>query len=380
MDLLNTQNIVSWWNEVSETKKFKSFWIVSSNRWNSAVTEYALNAAKALSAAGHTVVFSPLKDSPAEKRGIAANLSCLSLSAFGLQGLLAFRSAYQRARPDCILLFGGPETFLAKFVGGKKYRVWAEAARAPDVLGTTKGKFTFSHLEGFIVPSMALKNALGERTKKPVHFVMLGIDQNIFYRKETMGAFLQKRPQVIILGRFDPVKGHERALKFLTEAFERWQDHQRRPCLHIIGEPANLSVEQITMLVEEKGLVLGEDVILSSNRFTNIHEVLSQAILGLIPSLDSEIVCRVGQEFLMCGTPVVVSGVGSLNEILFNEAAGASYAELKDDHKIASLVMGWVDRSMSEGEVAKRKRAQQALKVFGLNKMACDIEQVMEMA
>lgn len=357
----------------------KSYWIVSSNRWNSAVTEYALSMAVALHEAGHKVLFSPLKDSPAESRAKQTTLPIAALRGFGLANLAEFWKAYFRSKPDHVFLLGGPETFLAKFIGAKKFRVWAEAAREPHLVGSIKGRISFSHLDGFIVPAQYLQAQLQQYTNKPVHHVTLGLDSQRFFRTETMGGFLQKRPQIIILGRLDPVKGHERALAYLAEAFKRWRDHQRRPCLHIIGEPANISQNQLLELIAKAGLKINEDVIISTGRLDNINTILSQAILGLIPSIGSELICRVGQEFLMCGTPVVVSGVGSLDEVLFAPDAGASYGALESNLEIATLIMNWVDKSLSEGEIAKRKRAQRAKEKFALSAMAIKIDEVMNL-
>src|SRR5262245_57989111 len=57
-------------------------WHLSSNRWNSAVTEYALSAALALANRGHETLFTPLDGSPAEKRALQLGLLTRSLPRF----------------------------------------------------------------------------------------------------------------------------------------------------------------------------------------------------------------------------------------------------------------------------------------------------------
>ena len=49
----------------------------------------------------------------------------------------------------------------------------------------------------------------------------------------------------------------------------------------------------------------------------------------MVSSIGSEIICRVAEEFLCCGTPVFVSGVGSLPEVLISEDMGLSYGGLE---------------------------------------------------
>src|SRR5690606_765274 len=57
-------------------------WHLISNRWNSAITEYALNAARALSLKGADNLFSPLAGSPAEERAREYDLRVATFARF----------------------------------------------------------------------------------------------------------------------------------------------------------------------------------------------------------------------------------------------------------------------------------------------------------
>lgn len=69
---------------------------------------------------------------------------------------------------------------------------------------------------------------------------------------------------------------------------------------------------------------------------------------------------------------MVVSGVGSLNEILFRDAGG-SYGDCNVD-EAASLIRKWIVRSVSEGERKKEERAEAARRLFSLEAMGLALE------
>ena len=129
---------------------------------------------------------------------------------------------------------------------------------------------------------------------------------------------------MLIVGRFDPVKGHARFFEITKKILDSWDIDLPKPVLHIVGEKANLTGEDLVKQGESRGLVHGKNFIITQKLIKNIEEIMSAAAIGVIPSLDSEVICRTAEEFLLCGIPVLVSGAGSLDELLF-DGAGASY-------------------------------------------------------
>jgi hypothetical protein len=147
--------------------------------------------------------------------------------------------------------------------------------------------------------------------------------------------------------------------------------------LHIIGEPANLSVVQVKKFVEEAGLVLDRDVLITANRVENIADVLSTAVAGIIPSVGSEIICRVAEEFLLCGTPVAVSGVGSLDEVLKLPGFGVSWRETLEDQS-ASQIAHFIKSAYAETPETRKARATDAKKLFSYETMGIRFSEVLE--
>jgi glycosyltransferase involved in cell wall biosynthesis len=57
-------------------------------------------------------------------------------------------------------------------------------------------------------------------------------------------------------------------------------------------------------------------LLILDERVRDVFVWMRQSSFGLIPSLDSEVICRVAVEFLQQGTPVVSSRAGALAEVL----------------------------------------------------------------
>jgi glycosyltransferase involved in cell wall biosynthesis len=359
---------------MSEQNK-KIVWILCSNRWNSAITEYALSSAQSLRKLGHKVIFSPLAGTLAETRANSYGLDTRSFAKFGLPAVFKFRKILRESQPDALFTFGGPETFLTKFRLGAKPKVYRFRGQDEDAKSESAKPLTalsVSHCAGIIVPCEFIVSNMEKLTKKPVHNITLGCDPQVFKRFETMGAYLKKRPEIMLLGRLDPIKGHKRMMQIMRLVLDQWQDPQRKPRLHIIGQPANLSEADLNEYAKAAKLELEEDVMISARRVSPIAKYLSEAVLGVVPSTGSEIICRVAEEFLLCGTPVIVSGVGSLEEVLF-ENAGESFKDLSDK-EAADIIIKWIKKSMSEGELEKRKRATEAKKLFSYEEMGKELE------
>lgn len=129
----------------------------------------------------------------------------------------------------------------------------------------------------------------------------------------------------LMLGRFDPVKGHDVLLEaYLAASF------QLPTQLILIGKSENIRVSDFYHsyakhfpICKEMGnryflqTQNGEkSVYLVDEFFVDLPLLLPQAHFGVIPSLGSEVICRVGVEFLQSGVPVIFSGVGALAEVL----------------------------------------------------------------
>lgn len=350
-------------------------WLLCSNRWNSAITEYALSTARALESQGWKVYYSALKGSPGEKRATRYQLDGHSYQNFGLGEVFKLRREAKSIRPAILLLFGGPETFLARFLPGiPKIRFRGQDSDMRDELPRFKLRLSLSHCASILTPALCLQQRFAAVLPQPVYAISLGIDTQVFnWNLEAWRS--QRRPTLRIVARLDPIKGHGRLFALYHEMLKLWPAERERPILHILGEAANISVDHLRSLAQRQELLEGQDYCIEAKRAENIQELMSSTDLGLIPSLGSEVICRVGEEFLLCGCPILVSGVGSLEECLSEENFGSSYRQVPEQH-IAQQMADRLWSAFLESEETRRQRAEDAQKLFSLEVMGQKLQRL----
>jgi glycosyltransferase involved in cell wall biosynthesis len=211
-----------------------------------------------------------------------------------------------------------------------------------------------------IVPSRTLEQALTPKFHSPVEQIALGIDA---VRFRPLSVSMPERPELQILGRLDPVKGHEQFFEIFKLFLSSWGGV--RPLLHVIGEPANLSLVHLENWIKVHGLE--GDVKITPTRLENLVDVMNRASLAVVSSLGSEVICRVAEEYLLCGVPLFVSGVGSLHEF-FEDGMADSYRGLDTQGAAAALVAS-LKKALAEGSEARAVRASKARQSYSLETM-----------
>ena len=363
--------------------KAKKIWHLVSNRWYSAITAYAINAAKALEMQGHHCIFSALKNSPGEKKAIENSLETVSFSNFSIRQLFNFIEIFKSIKPQVIILYGGPEEFLSKFLPKtadlKICRFQGDAIKSRSFKFPKLFSISHSHTDVFVSPSQRITETFKPFKKiSPVLTIPLGIDTSKFHPHPKANPFgRSKRPMILIFGRLDPIKGHTQFIKLFEQVLRLWDSSiipgLPLPCLHIVGLPANTTKDQLEREVKLNELRIGEDVIINCSKVDDPALLLSNACLGVVPSLGSEEICRVAQEFLLCGTPVLVSGVGSLEEVLF-VGAGESYRG-KPSPEIVIQLKKLIEKSMTEQSISRDLRASLAKRLFSLQSMGLKLSE-----
>lgn len=360
--------------------KKKTIWHVSSNRWNSAVTEYALSSAVAMQTLGWEVYFSPLHNSLAEKRSCQYNLKGPSFKSFSFLAIPYFLKAYKEIKPDIVFVYGGRETTLSRFLP-KKSKVVRFRGSDQDMFRKYNSllyKISEGDIKAIVCPSSNLTRRFKELSSCPVYTVPIGLStkifsfsQEVFARKRTVN-----RPTVRIIGRFDPIKGHREFFVIFKKMLDVWQYNSPFPYLEIIGNQENVTEKMLKDYADKAGLKLGVDWGLIPKRIENICESMIKTDLGVVSSLGSEVICRVAQEFLLCGTPVGVSGVGALEEVLVENSFGVSYKN-KSIAQTARLLADLLFKSWNESAQDKERRSLLAKDRFSLDCLGIKLEEIL---
>lgn len=345
-----------------KTQKVRVLFLIS-NRWNSAISEYALSAAESLRRKGFVTRFVALAEAPVGKRAKFLGHELVTVKDFSPLRLASLATAIHTFGPHAVFSFGGPETFLASVLRPfSNWSLFRFRGQDNDMKEDQSGfRFQLSHrgVDAIIVPNAFLLSKYQSSLKLPVHFVPLGMDETKFVITDSVTA---DRKSLLVVGRLDPVKGHREFFEVFGKAKARQPMH-----LQMIGEPANLSEEAIYSAAHSSGLEEGKDFSLLAKRVENLPERMAHALGGVVCSLDSEVICRVGVEFLLTGTPIFVSGVGALDELLF-PGAGESYKGLSQDAASDQLV-AFVQRAAVESQEDRKNRSAKARQEFSLERM-----------
>ncbi len=163
--------------------------------------------------------------------------------------------------------------------------------------------------------SYGLKNllvAMKLAKEDDIDVIHYGFDyEDVIYDKN-IERYKRGNPQINIIGRLDPVKGHTFAFQALPKVIKKYPNIK----LIIIGN-GDIDTD-LKKEVAERGL---ENNVEFMGFQTNIHDFLKNSDVTLIPSF-AEGFCAVVLESNFNHTPVVCFDVPALNEIVDNEKTG----------------------------------------------------------
>ncbi len=353
----------------------KKVTLMISNRWYSAITGYALAFATMLLKKGVSVQVIALKNKPAAKRSEKLGVTVCAVESFSLRWYASIRNLIQGFDPDWVVTFGGPESFLLGLIKNFDKRKWLDARFLGSELPPRSllKKFFFGlRLQKHalvIVPCTKIEKEIVKlKVRVPIKMIPLGIDEEVFCFNAIDPREYVFQPKVTIVGRLDPVKGHRLSFYYFAQMLRIWDKNIPRPRLVVVGEAANLSGEQLRKWAKEQGLKDPEDVEFHFYRYDNLPSLMSQSALGWVPSLGSEIIGRVAEEFLMCGTRICTSGVGGLGD-LASDINGENYEKIKDD-EIPRFLQKEILKGMADSVETKKNRSVLAQKTFGYNSIS----------
>ncbi len=106
-----------------------------------------------------------------------------------------------------------------------------------------------------------------------------------------------------------------------------------------------MNESDIKIMLEDREI---RNITAVTGRRDDVSDVICAMDLGVIPSLGSEAVCRVGMEMLSCGIPVIGSDVGVIPEIIppsniFKAGDVQSIKNRIRDYKIYSKSYDYID-------------------------------------
>ncbi|ADY74067.1 glycosyl transferase group 1 [Desulfurobacterium thermolithotrophum DSM 11699] len=286
-------------------------------RWDSALTDLGIKMAVV---SDGCVACAVLKGAPAEERVKKANLKYFYIEdprkGLSIQPFLSLRKVIERFKPDIVVTIRGDEllfsSLLKKTFNFKLYRIHGEAK---GIRNSFLNRYLHrKFVDGVILSSRKLLNEVV--IDLPKIFAHGAVDTQEFKFSEKGRERIRKELDVNdsiligVVGRLDPVKGHELFIKALS--ILKKKDLKVKGL--IVGEEKNVKLSDLKTLAQTLGV--NKDIFFITERRKDIVDLMSAIDIGIVPSKGSEMIARTLLEFMACEKPVVATAVGVLPEIV----------------------------------------------------------------
>ena len=166
-----------------------------------------------------------------------------------------------------------------------------------------------------------------------------------------------------IVGRIRPVKGQRILLKIFVALRKRFPDIV---LLMLYRDTSETEAEWQGLLQDLVESNLQQSVYLYGYR-EDVQEIMRHIDIGVVSSIDSEVICRVAVEFFSVGTPVVAFPTGALPEIIQDGFTGR-IAKDKSAEALAEILEWMLESPERIAECGQHAR-QQSLERFDPNKL-----------
>ncbi len=166
-----------------------------------------------------------------------------------------------------------------------------------------------------------------------------------------------------IVGRIRPVKGQRILLKSFATLRKRFPDIV---LLMLYRDTNETEAEWQGLLQDLVESNLQQSVYLYGYR-EDVLEIMRHTDIGVVSSVDSEVICRVAVEFFSVGKPVIAFPTGALPEIIQDGVTGR-IAKDKSAEALAEILEWMLESPERIAEFGKNAR-QQSLERFDPNKL-----------
>ncbi|HBM53277.1 MAG TPA: glycosyl transferase [Deltaproteobacteria bacterium] len=166
-----------------------------------------------------------------------------------------------------------------------------------------------------------------------------------------------------IVGRIRPVKGQRILLKSFATLRKRFPDIV---LLMLYRDTNETEAEWQGLLQDLVESNLQQSVYLYGYR-EDVLEIMRHTDIGVVSSVDSEVICRVAVEFFSVGKPVIAFPTGALPEIIQDGVTGR-IAKDKSAEALAEILEWMLESPERISEFGKNAR-QQSLERFDPNKL-----------
>ena len=301
-------------------------------RWYNASAWYAVNLCRLLKESNHEVLVAGITSSPPIIKSKHYGIDTVEASFSSKNLLKIFKTIYKiekilkTFKPDVINCHRGEYFWYFAvrrfFLPSNKWKLIRFRGDIRDPKNDILNRFLHKRCADLIIATGKFikdkfVNNLNIPDKK-IDVLYGGVDTGEFYfdkdgRNRVRKEFEYSEDHFVvgIVGRFDPIKGHDDLIKALSNLYHKL--NRRYVRLLIIGYNSVITSENIRKLVKAENI---ESICTIVGHRKDIRACISAFDLAVISSIGSEAISRTAFEIMASGIPLVASDTGVLPEIV----------------------------------------------------------------
>lgn len=299
--------------------------------WWNASAYYAITAAQALARRGHDVTVLAHHSTPAFNQAQEAGLrtlgqiNLLEKSPFSFWKIRRELAKFITEEKFDVLNPHRPEDHFYLALTNRRLGQSAKVIRTVSDVRAPRDNFINRRLhekwtEGFIFCAHCCR----ERYQKlrlnhlPQTVIYSSLDIDLYIRGEwkANSPFLSlPSPRIGIIARLSPNKGHRTLIEAVAQVY---QAGLALSCI-VVGQEEEVRIADLKSYARELGV---ESAFTFTGRLDDPRPVMAACDIGVVASLDSEVISRATQEFFAFGIPVIATTVNVLAEMIQPEVNG----------------------------------------------------------
>ncbi len=170
-----------------------------------------------------------------------------------------------------------------------------------------------------------------------------------------------------IVGRLSPIKGHKYFLEAASKVLIEFPDIK----FLITGEEFEVTFTELKSYAEKLGIT---NSVIFLVRQKDAKSIIAGINIGVVASLGSETNCRVTQEFMSMGKPVIATSVGVIPEVILDNESGIIVPP-KNSILLASAIINLI-KNPSFAETLGKNARMRIIKEFNDDLFAEKTEKV----
>ncbi|MHB2026455.1 MAG: glycosyltransferase family 4 protein [Elusimicrobiota bacterium] len=335
--------------------------------WDSGIAHYACSLAAGLRDKGHEIHFWAAKKSSAAARARAAGLSLREIDHPWIS-FFSLRRAIKSLRPEIINVHTGScHSLAAALCAGRPWALVRTCADARLPKTSLRHRILAGRTHAFIAANTRISQQLKDHfPRTPTFLVFQGLTDDPQPLK-----LPPENPVVGILGRLDPVKGHDDFIDAAAIIARRFP----QATFLIAGEGRPERLSKLRWQAEFLGMGKRLKFL---ERVPNAAQFMDDCSIGVIASKGSEAVSRAAIEWMSRGRPLVATRIGGLEDIVSHGETGLLITP-RNSEMMAKAVEAIIEDKIFAAQAAQKARAL-FLERFSLKPFIAATEHVYEQA